>query len=242
MKNEFIFKHTINTYEVDFKKDIKLNSLFMLLQEAATRAAMALGVGQSELEPLNTAWVLSRVQVNLKKIPVEFDEITILTWPVKPMFSFHPRCFQILDKEDNVIGEVNTIWTLLDLKERNISKVDLFSLGFPNDLEERPIIPSPRKIDTSKVELIKKYYPLYSDLDVNNHVNNTKYISWMMDLLPMDEIKNMKVKSITTNYIHELKYKDEVKLCYIKEENVYTFAFKKSDEVCFSAIIEIERD
>jgi len=63
----------------------------------------------------------------------------------------------------------------------------------------------------------------------------------MMDLLPIDEIKNMKIKSVITNYIHEIVYGDEVDLCYIKEENSYTFAFKKENEVCFSAYLEVER-
>jgi acyl-ACP thioesterase len=240
-KNVFTQTHLCNTYEVDFKKELRPNNIFMLLQEAATRAANALGVGQDNLDPYHTAWVLSRVQVNIKRIPTEFENVRINTWPIKPMFTFHPRNFEVLSENNEVLMEANTIWTLLDLKERNISNIDIHKLGFPTDLEEKSILPLPKKIDVSKVEYKKVYYPLYSDLDINNHVNNTRYVAWMMDMLSLSEIEEIRVTSITTNYIHELKYNDEVHLGYYKDENSYTFAFKKDEEVCFSAKVEFER-
>lgn len=241
MKNEFNKKHIVNSYEVDYNRSLRLDNLFMLMQDVATIAANELGVGKDKLDKYDSAWVLSRIQINIKDSILENDEMSLTTWPCKPMFTFHPRCITINDEKGNVIVEAVTIWTILDLKNRSLANLDLFELGFPTDLEIKPILPLPKKIDTSKVEFIKKYTPRYSDIDVNNHVNNTKYITWMLDLLPFEEVRNMKIKSITTNYIHEVVYGDEVDLCYIKEGNTYTFAFKKNDEVCFSAFIEVER-
>ena len=241
MKNEFSKSHIVNSYEVDCKRKLRLDHLFMLMQDVATEAATILGVGQESLNSFDIAWVLSRIQIELSKPIYENDKLVLNTWPCKPLFSFHPRCITICDESGDVILKSNTIWTLLNIKERNLANNDIFELGFPSDLESKPILPLPKKIDTTKVEYIKEYSPKYSDIDSNNHVNNTKYITWIMDLLPLDEVNSFDIKSVTTNYIQEVVYGDIINLGYIKEENSYTCAVKRTEEFCFSAKIEIER-
>jgi acyl-ACP thioesterase len=240
MKNEFSKSHIVNSYEVDVNRKLRLDNLFMLMQDVATDAACLLGVGKDDLDKYDIAWVLSRIQIEYLKPIHENDKLVLTTWPCKPLFTFHPRCIVIYDDQGEEVLRANTIWTLLNIKERNISNVDVFEIGFPSDLETKPILPLPKKIDVSKVEYIKMYSPKYSDIDSNHHVNNTKYLTWMMDLLPLEDIINMNIVGVTTNYIHELKYNDEVQLGYVKEGNSYIFAFKKDDEVCFSAKIDIE--
>lgn len=241
MKNEFSKSHIVNSYEIDSNRKLRLDNLFMLMQDVATTAANILNVGKDDLDKFDIAWVLSRIQIEIDKSIYENDKLVLSTWPCKPLFSFHPRCIVIYDDQGEVILKANTIWTLLNIKERSLANNDIFELGFPTDLEAKPILPLPKKIDTSKVEYIKTYSPKYSDIDSNNHVNNTKYITWMMDLLPIDEINSFNIKSVTTNYIHEVVYGDKIDLCYIKEDDSYTFAFKKNGEVCFSAKLDVER-
>ena len=94
--------------------------------------------------------------------------------------------------------------------------------------------------DVSSVVCDKEYEVKYSDLDCNLHVNNTKYIEWMFDMIPFVEIKDMEIESITTNYLKEIRLGDKVNLGYNKEGNVYTFAFKVNDEVCFSSKLVVK--
>jgi acyl-ACP thioesterase len=49
-----------------------------------------------------------------------------------------------------------------------------------------------------------------SDLDVNLHTNNVRYIKWVTDTYPLDFIMNNVPVSAEINYIAESRYNDEV--------------------------------
>lgn len=232
--------HEVNSYQVDFKDKMKVSSIFQIMQDAAGEGASLLGVGKEVLMSNDIAWILSRIELKIYKHPKHKDKFQINTWPNKPMMMFHPRSFRMYDDDHNVVMEANTIWTLLDLNKRNIVTSDLHEFNFPTDLEVKPILPLPSKINVSSVVCDKEYEVKYSDLDCNLHVNNTKYIEWMFDMIPFVEIKDMEIESITTNYLKEIRLGDKVNLGYNKEGNVYTFAFKVNDEVCFSSKLVVK--
>lgn len=240
MKNNFSLKHRVTSYEVDLENKMRYDMLFQIMQDVAGGSATELGASSDVLAKNNAAWVLSRIVLKVNRMPLFDENITINTWPIKPMMTFHPRCFQVLSRDGEVLVEANTIWTILDIKERKISSFDLFSTPFPKDLEEKTILPLPRKIVVDGVELNKVCYPRYSCIDTNYHVNNTKYVSWMFDLLPIEEIQNMKIVGVTLNYVKEIYYNQKVEMGYKKENNSYIFSFMVDKEVCFNGKIDVE--
>lgn len=240
MKNIFSFKHRVTSYEVDYKNKMRYDMLLQIMQDVAGGSATELGASSDVLLKHDAAWVLSRIYLKINREPLFDEVITINTWPIKPMMTFHPRCFQVLSNDGEVLVEANTIWTILDIKERKISSFDLFSTPFPRDLEEKAILPLPRKIIVDNIDLSEIYYPKYSCIDTNFHVNNTKYVSWMFDLLPLEEIKNMKIVGITLNYVKEIYYNQKVEMGYKKENNSYLFSFVVDNEVCFNGKIDVE--
>ena len=50
----------------------------------------------------------------------------------------------------------------------------------------------------------REYLPGYSEIDVNGHVNNTRYVSWLCDELGAELMKDKCVRSLTVNYSHEI--------------------------------------
>jgi acyl-ACP thioesterase len=45
--------------------------------------------------------------------------------------------------------------------------------------------------------------PRIADIDVNGHINNTKYIEWAINLFPKDFYMKTLVKELTVNYLSE---------------------------------------
>ena len=43
----------------------------------------------------------------------------------------------------------------------------------------------------------------YSDLDINGHMNNTRYLDWICDLLPAAYHKEHPLKAVTISYMSE---------------------------------------
>ncbi len=42
-----------------------------------------------------------------------------------------------------------------------------------------------------------------SDLDMNNHVNNTRYVKWILDSIPIEYHNTMKVNEFEINFLNE---------------------------------------
>ena len=75
--------------------------------------------------------------------------------------------------------------------------------------------------------------PKYSDLDVNNHVNNSRYIDWFTDQIPLDIHTRGILSEISVSYSREIRSGETVKLGFSRNGNQFRMAGKEDDQVCF---------
>ena len=54
----------------------------------------------------------------------------------------------------------------------------------------------------------------YTDIDSNNHVNNTKYIDWAIETLPEDIVNNYVLDEVKVTFEKECKYGRRSKSIY----------------------------
>ena len=59
----------------------------------------------------------------------------------------------------------------------------------------------------------------YSDLDVNGHMNNTKYADVLMDALTAQELEGRFVSELQLNYSQECKAGETMEVCRVLTEN-----------------------
>ncbi len=52
----------------------------------------------------------------------------------------------------------------------------------------------------------------YSDVDVNEHLNNSRYVDFIMDCFTLEEHKKHSIKSIEVNYSNEALPGDTITL------------------------------
>jgi acyl-ACP thioesterase len=74
------------------------------------------------------------------------------------------------------------------------------------------------------------------DMDTNKHVNNIRYLQWLMESIPEDIIDNYYLYSIDGRFIAEAQYGDVIVSSTKRdsEENsfVHTIHVKGDDKVC----------
>jgi len=71
----------------------------------------------------------------------------------------------------------------------------------------------PEKINpvkTTECSDIRQVY--YSDIDINNHVNAGKYISWIQDLFPVEHYLENQIGMLQINYLSETRIGEKVQL------------------------------
>ncbi len=175
----------IRSSEVDPNRKVKLQALCDLMQEVAGKHARELNFDISELQKNNMTWVLHRFNVKMDRYPEWRDSITIKTWPSSGDALRAYRDFKIFDEKGSELGRALSYWVLLNVETRRPVRMPEEVLKMaPADIDHLlPIrknrISIPETVEQSIVFRVRK-----SDLDLNNHVNNVRYIDWALELLP----------------------------------------------------------
>ena len=59
----------------------------------------------------------------------------------------------------------------------------------------------------------------FTDLDINDHVNNIRYLDWAQSLMPAPFWKERKVDSVLVNYFNEIHGDESIELSGAVKEN-----------------------
>lgn len=209
-------EYSISSYEVAADSKATLYTLGKFMQETAYNHANHLEFGYAQLKEKNLFWVLSRLLIKIGRYPGWGEKIQIRTWPtgVERLFAF--RDFLILDEGGAPIGAAGSAWLVLDaVKRRPQRPGDLKLLMEKSSLfpQERALENRPEKIaDLSAPEEGPVFPVRYSDLDLYDHVNNAKYMQWILDGYPMQMHREFEVTDFEINFLSESKMGDEISI------------------------------
>jgi medium-chain acyl-[acyl-carrier-protein] hydrolase len=210
-----IFKknYHVHVYEIGLNGKLHLYSLFNYLQDIASVHAERLGFGREALLKGNRIWVLSRIYAIITKWPVWGDDLTIATWHkgTDKLFSF--RDYQITLADGAAVAAATTSWLTIDHTTRKVVRPDNTLLQhnaagqFPNALPRNAA-----KLDATAADAMISpgFLVTASDLDVNRHVNNVKYLEWVADSYDLDFVLNHDPCSVEINFLAESFYSDEM--------------------------------
>jgi len=219
-KRIWIDEYKIHSYEVDFKGNVTLPILCKYMQESAWHHAEKLGVGFSQLSKDGLFWVLSQQLIRINNLPKWGDTITVHTWPSGKDRVLYIRDFKIINDKQEIVCIARTKWFALDLKRRRPQNVDSY---FDYNLAgaEQVFSHELAKLESNQANQSSKSFQVeYCDLDVNEHVNNVKYIEWILESFPLDFHKSKVIKEFEINYLAEAFYGDQLFVGSEKKDDV----------------------
>ena len=198
--------YEIRYTDVDFCDRLKLSSLLSLMEESACLSAQELGFGYDVLKPKNYGFILVNWYIELKRTIAFGDELTIVTWPIKPnrLAVFRDFEFYIGDEK---VGVATSRWCLVDLASFSMlpaSSVFSSDMTF-NDCRSTDFN-SWRMPEISDGQKTYSKTVSYSDYDHYNHVNNTKYGDILLDAFTVDELKDAEIRTVQIKYVRQCKF------------------------------------
>ena len=210
------FQYKISILDVDFSKHLYLPKLFSLLLDASEKNATANGFGMEYLQQNNRSWVLSRFSIEVYSLPRLGEDIFIETWIEDANRMITSRNYAITSATGDVIGAASSVWAMIDLQSRKAVNIDEYYMKFAT--KRPPLCQKPRRIGDLRSAEIRKYSPLYSDIDTNVHVYSGKYIEWFMDLIPNPQkfFLQKKIKFVELNFVSESLFGDDLDLAVEK--------------------------
>lgn len=233
-------------FHCDFTKHLFIGHLGNNLLNAADFHSNDRGYGVNYLNSVNKTWVLSRLSVELDKIPAIYEDFVVETWIDSVMRYFTNRNFKITNKDGYVYGYGKSIWAMIDtttrqpvdiLKTSNETISEYLETDYANPIKKSSRV----KLDDD-LKLQQSILTTYSDIDINGHVNSIKYIEHILDLFPIEYYKKYRIKKFDIAYIMESHNNDKLNF-YTNIDNinecnnavsvrVTKSGFKEEKEVC----------
>ena len=177
------------------------------MQEVAWEHVEKHQVGWDYLNQQNQFWALIRLHVKIFRMPKWKETVKLRTWGKLSEGVSHFRDHEMLDKEGNIIIAATSTWVILDFTTGRPQKAtNLPSHLYVNEYKNAIIENAPKIKNISFPKEKREYKPvLYSDIDINQHVNNSKYLQFVIDALPFDYVQKHTLKEFYLNFTRQAK-------------------------------------
>ncbi len=201
--------YEIKPFQADFKKHLKINALFNIFEELADTHSGMLGHGQDKAVSLGHTWLIHKVKLRFQDFPRLGHQIKVCTAPQGIAGLTTIRNFQVWNHHKNIIAEATSSWILVHQESKRPQRIHKVIDNIPqvellHSILDFSKLSMPPTASTTQQRVIS-----YSDLDSNNHVNNSRYIEWITDSFPVDFLAQHRIKEFQIEYQAEGK-KDEI--------------------------------
>lgn len=222
-------KYRVNSHDCDSYGVVRASLVLRYMQETAYLHMKNAKPSSEEMRRDGMAFLLSRINMSIYHPLHSCDEIEVETWTCDSRGVSFGRCYRIL-REGEIIAEAATVWALIDIASRRLYRVDEFSGGYGEDAAPPLELDAPKRVHIPKelnLSLVGERPIVYSDLDVNCHMNNTNYPDMLCDFIP--DMLGKRVISMSISFAAEAKFGEVLKIYMAESDGQYYFRTLRSD-------------
>lgn len=234
----------ITSTEVDTFGNHRPAALLRFFQDMATEHSALLNIERDYLgAEYHAIWMLVRVWYRMDRPLKMGEQVMIRTWHRGAGGLIVYRDFDLY-VDGKPVGEAVSAWVVADVESRKMLRPgtiqNLAAASVPEQVKEKQLklirVPKERKLIYTKTVR-------YSDLDINGHMNNTKYADVLLDALAPEELRGKFISEMQLNYTQECLYGEQMEVCRKMEENsCYIDGCSSDGARRFEAILQFQMD
>lgn len=234
----------ITSTDVDVYENCRPAALLGFFQDLATEHAALINIDRDYLmSEYHAIWMLVRVWYRLSR-PLHMGEnVTIQTCHRGAGGLIIYRDFDLYVGGE-FVGEAVSAWVIANMDSRKMLR--------PGSVQNMAAAPVPDVVKDKQLKLIrtpkerKFVYTKtvrYSDLDINGHMNNTKYADVMLDALTVDELRGRFISEMQLNYSLECCAGEAVDICRVMgEDSCYIDGCSEDGARRFETVLQFQPD
>lgn len=241
MENYFEKQFELRYFEMNNFGEASSATILTLLEETAADHCYSIDHSLYSLEAQNIGWVLFSGMMTMYRYPAYKEKIIIRTWLSEYSMVRGIRENIIYDEKMNIIGKARGLWVFFDIQKRR--PIQIF-----DSIKERWSVCKEQSINHNisikiksidSAEHIKEFKVKRFDVDSNLHVNNIRYLQWLVESIPDQIIDNYYLHSIDGRFISEARYGDII-LSFTEKDIldnsfIHTIKTQKDNKVCATA-------
>ncbi len=204
-------EHRVEFGEIDFKEKLTLNGIVYYMQQVAANHAIKLNFSYYKSEDKSPYyWVISRVKFIMATYPKWQEHVSIETYPGGYNKLFAVRLFDLTNEKGDKIGHIIGDYILMDATTNRPVKIrgaeaPLNILDFPYEGEVLEKLSVPTQVEAEEIRKVR-----YSEMDVNQHMNNAQHVRWTVDMLPLETFETKEIATLQINYTTGITYGTKV--------------------------------
>ena len=206
----------VRAYETNLHGCASIQTLCNFFQAAAGNHARTYGVSIENLNAQGLTWVLSRLHLQMDAYPVWGDEVMVETWPsgLQGLLAIREFYFHGAAQENGarpVIGRGASAWIVVDVKRKRPVRFPAFIRDVKRPERPRPLPGAFARLPPlTEADHEYPFRVLYSDLDINRHVNNARYAAWAVESVPEEVLYTCRLREIELQFRAETTFGDTV--------------------------------
>lgn len=195
-------KYKIISSDVDSHGIAKISSMIDLLHKAADRSLIGTGLDKESLILQGILWVIAEQNVEIIKLPILNENITIKTWVNEEFFNFIPRFYEI-SNDNEVLLRASSVWAVIDKTSRDTLTPNKCGITIPA-VKTNTELPTLERLQRIEIQSTYEATVSKKHLDFNNHLNNAQYIGIIDSCNPLVENDGKKIpRKIIARYSSE---------------------------------------
>ena len=204
-------QYEISTIHLDRFGRMKPSMILYFAQEVAGSHCDELGCNWEAMAAKGLFWAVIRHKVEITRMPQAGQTITLRTWPMPTTRVAYPRSTVAYDSQGRELFRSISLWVLMDLNNRAMvlpgkSGIEVAGTVRGNELA------SPLGLPVKVLQNHHTRYVNFTDLDRNSHMNNTKYLDWIYDLLGSSFHGQHTIREFTICYLSEAREGQKLEL------------------------------
>ena len=192
----------ISDIHVDCFGRMKPSMVLYLAQDIARSHCLELQVDYETLLKQRLFWAVTRHKMVISRLPRSGETIHLETWTMPTTRVAYPRSMVAYDAEGNELFRSISLWVLMDTETRAMVLPGKSGIAVAGTLRGNELA-APNSLQPGKDGIGTERTVTYSCLDRNGHMNNTRYLDWVDDLLPSS--------------FHREHHAQEFVICYLSE-------------------------
>jgi acyl-ACP thioesterase len=232
-------------HDTDADRIIRPSQLMVYLQETANLHMIHAGQSLDELRDTQClAFILTRMSLEIHQHVGAHEDIQVRTWITHGKGCNYPRYFSMERPDGSVIAQACSHWVLLDLNTHLPCRADAYRYNYE---PEEPLALTPPRRFTVPEEMVcvGERRIVYSDLDYNGHMNNTRYPDMVCDYLSemTDESQAYRVSALSLSYLKESHLGATLTVTRSErgeDGTVSVRTLNESGETCLEALVGLE--
>jgi len=232
-------KYFIHNYDCDISGRLSVSSMMKYFEDIALLQSEDVGYGMSYYLANNVGWILHQWNIDIYDRPFFMDTINLVTNPYSYKAFMANREFEIYSEDNDLLVKADSVWIFLDTRERKPKRIDVEVMKAYGIGEDGPSLFT----KLSEPELLTdfdfeaQYKIRKGDIDINNHLNNIRYIDLSLETLPVEITEYNELTNIEVIFKKEMLFNENMNLRYKKLSESALKSFNHSvlnekNEVC----------